>query len=302
MDAGLQTTEVLAVVVAVRGETPAVLTLDTDSGPAVPSGPLEPGHRSLQAGLREWVATQTGLSLGYVEQLYTFADRTRADTGARVISVSYLGLTRDQPLPAGPARWRDWYELLPWEDRRHDDGVAQGVALAQALAPWVAAESSADADRSNRVALAFGTDNAAWRGEDCLQRYELLWEAGLLPESPSGGHLDLPIGMRMMHDHRRVLATAMARLRGKIQYRPVVFELMPESFTLGQLQAVVEALAGTRLHKQNFRRLVANEALVEPTGQRSEDTGGRPAALWRFRPEVLQERRSAGVRLPGRRY
>jgi hypothetical protein len=105
----------------------------------------------------------------------------------------------------------------------------------------------------------------------------------------------------MALDHRRILATALGRLRGKIKYRPVVFELLPEAFTLLQLQRVVEALAGLRLHKQNFRRLVENAGLVEGTGAMETQTGGRPAELHRFRREVLRERRSPGVSLPGSR-
>ena len=107
-------------------------------------------------------------------------------------------------------------------------------------------------------------------------------------------------GEPMRYDHRRILATGIARLRAKIKYRPVVFELMPPDFTLGQLQLAVEALAGRRLHKQNFRRLVETAALVEPTGDMTTATGGRPAALFRFRREVLAERPAAGLRLGGR--
>ena len=91
----------------------------------------------------------------------------------------------------------------------------------------------------------------------------------------------------MAFDHRRMLATAIARLRGKIKYRPVVFELMPPAFTLLQLQRTVEALAGIRLHKQNFRRLAEAQGLVEETGESTTETGGRPARLVRFRREVL---------------
>src|SRR4029077_10697318 len=86
----------------------------------------------------------------------------------------------------------------------------------------------------------------------------------------------------MAADHRRVLATAIGRLRGKIKYRPVVFELMPPAFTLLQLQRTVEALSGVRLHKQNFRRLVEHQGLVEETGGISAETGGRPAPLPRL--------------------
>jgi hypothetical protein len=102
----------------------------------------------------------------------------------------------------------------------------------------------------------------------------------------------------MILDHRRILATGIARLRAKIKYRPVVFELMPPAFTLYQLQRSVEALAGRPLHKQNFRRLIEQQDLVEETGALAADTGGRPAKLFRFRPAVLAERAVTGSKLP----
>ena len=141
-----------------------------------------------------------------------------------------------------------------------------------------------------------GTD---WHPELALQRYEVLYEAGLVPESPDSREALPPqiVGPWMLHDHRRIVATAMGRLRAKIQYRPVVFELMPPEFTLGQLQACVEAIAGQHVHKQNFRRLVEGAGLVEPTGEMKTRTGGRPAKLFRFRREVLLERPAPGVRV-----
>jgi hypothetical protein len=102
----------------------------------------------------------------------------------------------------------------------------------------------------------------------------------------------------MNHDHRRILATGIARLRAKIKYRPIVFELMPPTFTLLQLQRAVEALAGRSLHKQNFRRLIEQQALVEDTGDMLGETGGRPAKLFRFRREVVLERAVTGSKLP----
>jgi len=74
--------------------------------------------------------------------------------------------------------------------------------------------------------------------------------------------------------------------------------LMPPDFTLGQLQLAVEALAGRPLHKQNFRRLVDQQGLVEETGAMSVGTGGRPAKLYRFRREIRLERALAGTKLP----
>ena len=110
--------ELVAVLVAVTAGEPRVLTIQDRS--ALPSGPFELAHRSLQSGLRAWVERQTRLPLGYVEQLYTFADRDRAGvTASHVISISYLGLTREQPATGEyEASWRSWYAYFPWEDHR----------------------------------------------------------------------------------------------------------------------------------------------------------------------------------------
>ena len=105
------------------------------------------------------------------------------------------------------------------------------------------------------------------------------------------------LGLPMAMDHRRILASALGRLRGKLKYRPVVFELLPPAFTLLELQQTVEALAGLELHKGNFRRLVETGGLVERTGRVRRETGGRPAALFRFRRDVLRERPAPGMGL-----
>jgi hypothetical protein len=294
--AGAVAAELIAVLVAVTDGEPRVLTVE--DGAALPSGPFVSGHRSLQAGLRTWVERQTHHPLGYVEQLYTFADRGRsaADPALRAISISYLGLTRQarEAAEAGVG-WRSWYRYFPWEDRREPD-AAVGDALADALHGW--ADAAPDAglrfDRRRRIAINFGVDAHPWNEELVLQRYETLWEAGLVPES--GGAF--ASGQPMAHDHRRILATGIARLRGKIKYRPVVFELMPPWFSLGQLQRAVEALAGRRLHKQNFRRLIEQQELVEETGGVATETGGRPAKLFRFRRAVMVQRAMAGTKLP----
>jgi hypothetical protein len=297
--------ELIAVVVAVTANEPRVLTIR--GGRLLPSGPFETAHRSLQAGLRAWVEHQTHHPLGYVEQLYTFADRGRSaeDMDRRVISISYLGLTR-QPAEADAAAagagagWRNWYWFFPWEDWRCGPPGIIAKAIAPRLRAW-AAEAPGTASRRERLQRArvnFGLAGQRWNEELVLQRYELLFEAGLVPEAARrGGTAPVLPGEAMLHDHRRILATAIARLRAKIKYRPVVFELMPPSFTLLQLQRAVEALAGQPLHKQNFRRLIDSQALVEETGQIATETGGRPAKLFRFRRQVLLERAVAGTKL-----
>jgi hypothetical protein len=296
--------DLIAVLVAVTtmahgAVEPRVLSIR--GGTFLPSGPFGLRHRSLQAGLRGWVESQTHHPLGYVEQLYTFADADRrGDRAGPMVSISYLALTREGP-PAGAdePEWRGWYEYFPWEDRRGGVRLVDGV-IAPRLATWAAAED--EPARRRRAALVFGLDGQPWHEELVLQRYELLWEAGMVPESrhgSSGGDLaGLAIpGLAMRGDHRRILATGIARLRAKIKYRPVVFELLPPSFTLLELQRCVEAIAGRAVHKQNFRRLIEQQELVEETGAVARETGGRPAKLFRFRRAVLEERAVAGTKV-----
>lgn len=293
-DASSVRVELVAVVVTVSDGRARVLA--SGDPPALPAGPLREGQASLQAGLREFVLEQTGHRLGHVEQLYTFADAGRvvpAGGGERAVSISYLGLTREE----SGAGWVDVHDLLPWEDRRTDASAA--APLVDALGRWANAARGRSAARRARVDFLWGLDGP-WRPELALQRYELLWEAGIVAESPRRSGLAVEAsGTSMLHDHRRIVATALSRVRATSQYRPVVFELLPQVFTLGQLQDTVEALAGSRVHTQNFRRLVEKQhELVEPTGELSHDTGGRPARLYRFRRAVHSERELVGTKLP----
>ncbi len=301
-----------AVIVAVTDNEPRVLTLRSSNHdgalPGLPSGALDIAQdRTLDRGLRRWIRDQAGIDVGYVEQLYTFGDRFRhpaeRDGGPRVLSIAYLALVREEQPSAGAAWW-PWYRFLPWEDHRDGEaGVVAGV-IAPALKTWIT-EGQSEADkhrRAERAGVVFGLDETPWDPVRALDRYELLYQLGMIDEAFRGDEGEssavLP-GDPMVLDHRRIAAAALSRLRGKLSYRPVVFELLPETFTLLTLQKLVEALNGIRLHKQNFRRLVERGGLVEGTGRRSH-SGGRPAELYRFRREVLRERPRPGVGLPAR--
>ena len=163
--------------------------------------------------------------------------------------------------------------------------------------------------------MTFGQSTASdMDSELSLERFELLYEANLVVEAlrderavkgQSNSPLDTTklsifddMGTPLTSDHRRILATALGRLRGKLAYRPVVFELLPGEFTLLQLQRVAEALSGAKSHKQNFRRLVSNADLVEPIGRTTAVGRGRPAELFRFRREVLGEKLTVGLARP----
>lgn len=310
-----------AAIVAVETEEPQILIAQSggEQRAGLPFGPFTPlVHRTFEIGLRSWVAAQTGLRVGYVEQLYTFGDRGRharpGDTGPHVVSIGYLALTR---MPENAAALRDagagfepWYRFFPWEDWRGGRPAILDSTILPLLQDWSRVgdrpEPGRPLGRRERMRLCFGV-GSPWDEEKVLDRYELLYEAGLVEEARRDGReaalarTSLPaLGEPMRFDQRRILATAIARLRAKLKYRPVVFELMAGSFTLTELQRTVEAISGRHLHKQNFRRLVESAALVEPTGETSTTTGGRPAALYRFRHEVLQERPSPGLRLGAR--
>jgi hypothetical protein len=305
-----------AAIVTVQERQPQILvvrpgTSGQGNWDTLPFGPFTPrAQRTLEIGLRIWVKQQTGLDLGYVEQLYTFGDRGRhaepRDT-ASILSIGYLALTRTSGEDLAGSHWSPWYHYFPWEDWRQGKPEILTREIEPRLKEWserapLSEEPARPLRRTERLKVCFGF--GGFDEEKVLERYELLYEAGLVTEAKRDGRAaanqwkGLPeFGRPMSFDHRRILATAMGRLRGKLKYRPVVFELLPPEFTLLDLQQTVEAISGTLLHKQNFRRLVEQGGLVEATGNVSTATGGRPAKLYRFRREVVLERPAPGLRV-----
>ncbi len=296
-----------AVVMTLKDRQAVVLTTPTEDGSrALPFGPFDPVRdRTFERALRDFVTAQTGFRLGFVEQLYTFGDAGRASPRAtpgpgrhREVSVGYLALTPDAAEgQTHDARWDAVFEFFPWEDRRGD----QDAQIAEDLHAW----ADGDEHRLARARALFAlTTDHRWNEERVLERYELLYEARLVAEAWRDADLSptqpMP-GRIMSSDHRRILATALGRLRSKLKYRPVLFDLTPGVFTLSELQAGAEAVSGLSLHKQNFRRGVERTGLVEPTGQLSSTTGGRPAELFRFKGVDAQTGAAPGLSLPAQR-
>jgi len=286
-----------AVVVGVRNDIPHALTFANGGRPRLPSAAFEPAlDRTLELAARRVLSDQAGLREGYLEQLYTFGDRHRDPRevrgGPRFVSVGYLALAEIDAVKHGPlgGTWCNWYHFFPWEDARAGRPEILDRAIVPLLRRWIGAARD-DSGRAFRARVAFGLDGAPWNNEAVLERYECLYE---LSAAPEGGDAIATLGEVMDLDHRRILATAIGRLRGKIKYRPVVFELIGATFTLSELQNTVEALAGMRLHAPNFRRLVAESGIVERTGTLRR-TSGRPAEMYRFRPDVLAERPDPGI-------
>ncbi len=323
--------ELVAAIIAVQDDEPVVrVVLGPSTGSTLthlPSALYSPEQfGSLEDSLRESALRDTGLALGYIEQLQTvavsaetgLADRTSKpiDTTANMLSIGYLALAHGADIGKDTTeQWQSWYSYLPWEDWRRGKPSVLTRLIEPRLQDWAdAGESgvseSADLGRADRVRMAFGIDGAGWDEEKVLDRYDVLHAAGLLTEAQRRSNTasilarsdgGVGLGVAMLGNHRRNLAMAISRLRTKIKSRPVVFELMPERFTLYELQRTVEAILGPHLHKQNFRRLVEHMGLVEPTDDVKNHTGGRPAKLFRFRRSVLWERLHPGVRVRGAR-
>jgi 8-oxo-dGTP diphosphatase len=88
--------------------------------------------------------------------------------------------------------------------------------------------------------------------------------------------------LALAFDHALILGTAVKRLRGKLDYTPVGFQLLPPEFTLRALQEVHETIRGESLNKDSFRRRMLASGLLEATGERESDVSYRPAELYRF--------------------
>src|SRR5205807_317682 len=169
----------------------------------------------------------------------TFGDKGRhaSAAGTRVVSVGYLALTR-QGKEAPETQWRGWYHYFPWEDWRDSKPAMIESTILPALKKFVKDAPNVETAelRRERLNVCFGE---GWDEERVLERYELLYEAGLVEEFYRDNGQDIKksaarnmgLGTPMLFDHRRILATAIARLRGKLKYRAVVFELMAPTLT-----------------------------------------------------------------------
>ncbi|MEM9898777.1 MAG: NAD regulator, partial [Pseudomonadota bacterium] len=316
-----------AVIVAIDQGEPVVLCAKSKDGQlGLPYGPFDPQkHRTFEIGLRTWVEQQTKVRLGFVEQLYTFGDKGReapvaliesGDQNARVVSVGYLALakavTEISDAVARDVQWRSWYDFFPWENWRAGPPDVLNAVIKPALSDWVdrAANKQEKQHRATRVETAFGEAEKRWEEEKTLDRYEIIYEAGIVNEArrdrgasqTTATHGDKPqntsdlafeAGVSMRSDHRRILATAIGRLRGKLKYRPIIFDLTPSRFTLLTLQRTVEGVVGFNLHKQNFRRHVEGAGLVTKTNISAQLPAGRPAALFELAP--LIDRAAGGL-------
>jgi len=100
---------------------------------------------------------------------------------------------------------------------------------------------------------------------------------------------------RLAFDHADIVATALTRLKGKVQYQPIGFELLPPKFTLSQLQHLYETVLGTELDKRNFRKKVLSFGLLVPLKETQMSGRHRPAQLFRFDADKYEKLKRKGI-------
>lgn len=115
---------------------------------------------------------------------------------------------------------------------------------------------------------------------EALAQLKVPWagEAG----GPVGAIAPDGAALALAFDHAEILGMAVKRIRGKLDYAPIGFQLLPARFTLRDLQGVHEAVLGRRLNKDSFRRRMLVSGQLEATGDREHSVGHRPAELYRF--------------------
>ncbi len=94
---------------------------------------------------------------------------------------------------------------------------------------------------------------------------------------------------QLAFDHATILEYALQRLRYKLEYTSVGFQLLPDEFTLTELQKAYEIILEEQLDKRNFRRKILSAEILEETGNKKQDGEGRPAKLYRYRDDAVAE-------------
>lgn len=236
---------------------------------ALPGGFVHMDETLDVAAARE-LMEETNVSGIYMEQLYTFGDVGR-DPRTRVISTAYLALVDSSRLnirsgdDACDARWFT-LSLKPYSERRTH--ASNGAVVTEAIFNLTLIGETEE--HSAQVKTVCTVEGRASRVERSVVSSE-----------------------GIAFDHASIIAYGVERLRNKIEYTDITFNLMPELFTLTELQQVYEIILDTELLKANFRRKTA--AMVLETDNYTSDAGHRPSRLYRFNPNWKTDRSGGTV-------
>ena len=207
----------------------------------LPGGFLKPDIETLDDCTKRILKAETNLSNIYLEQLYTF-DGLNRDPRCRVISTSYMALVDKNRLSDKVNENASWFDVTLYQD----DG------------------------KTITVVLDNGTETIKFSIKKTLRELTTDRYTFSVKENKN-----------LAFDHPLVIVAGMERLRNKLNYTDIVFNMMPEYFTLGELQQVYEVILGKKLLDPAFRRIIADK--VEKTEKMKTGGGHRPSYMFRYK-------------------
>lgn len=229
---------------------------------ALPGGFVSP-RESLEDAAKRELFTETNIQNIYLEQLYTWGDVGR-DPRMRVISTSYMALVDSSTLSLQAGDDADEAEWFRIEDK------------------WL---------KETKTATENGTVTEKWLELRLVNAKEELSATIKITKTIANRIVqekrEIVDAGNIAFDHAKLIQYALERLRGKIEYTDIAFALMPELFTLSELQQVYEVILGKELLAAAFRRKVADKVLE--TNQYRKHAGHRPSKYYRFNPEWMEQ-------------
>lgn len=184
---------------------------------------------------------ETNVGNIYLEQLYTFGSVKR-DPRMRIISTSYMALVDKNRINNNLSKNAYWFDIISYEEK---DNVVDVIL-----------------------------DNGSTVIKFCIAKK-------LKEHTTDIYEMNVTRNDLLAFDHPQVILTGLERLRNKIEYTDIVFNMMPELFTLGELQKVYEVILGKKLLDPAFRRIIADK--VEKTEAMKTGGGHRPSYLFRYK-------------------
>ena len=207
----------------------------------LPGGFLNPKTETLKDCAKRILKTETNLSNIYLEQLYTFDDLDR-DPRTRVVSTSYVALVDKNKLNGNINKNASWFNVISISEKNNTVNVVL---------------------------------------ENGKETIKFSVKKKLIEKTSNYYSLSIVKNDNLAFDHPKVILTALERIRNKINYTDIVFNVMPKYFTLGELQSVYEIILGKQLLAPAFRRIIANK--VEKTDKMETGKGHRPSALFKYK-------------------